>query len=95
MVIINYYLQQPYILTFDSLVWDIINLYKEALYIYTHIYMSVCVCVYAALMAYGSSQARGQTRAIAAGLHHSHSNEESECVCGLHTAQGNTGFLTC
>lgn len=45
MVIINYYLQQPYILTFDSLVWDIINLYKEALYIYTHIYMSVSVCI--------------------------------------------------
>ena len=29
-------------------------------------------------MPYGSSQARGQIRATAAGLHHSHSNEESE-----------------
>ena len=28
--------------------------------------------------AYGSSQARGQIRAVAAGLHHSHSNTESE-----------------
>ena len=29
-------------------------------------------------MAYGSSQARGQIQAIAAGLHHSHSNDGSE-----------------
>ena len=32
----------------------------------------------AALAAYGGSQARGQIRAIAAGLHHSHSNAGSE-----------------
>ena len=29
-------------------------------------------------VAYGNSQARGQIRAIAAGLHHSHSNAGSE-----------------
>ena len=29
-------------------------------------------------VAYGSSQARGQIRAAAAGLHHSHSNTRSE-----------------
>ena len=32
----------------------------------------------AATMAYGSSQARGQIRATAGGLHHSHSNTGSE-----------------
>ena len=35
----------------------------------------VCVCVFrAAPVAYGGSQTRGQIRAVAAGLHHSHSN---------------------
>ena len=29
-------------------------------------------------MAYGSSQARGQIRAVAASLHHSHSNDRSK-----------------
>ena len=33
----------------------------------------------AAPMAYGSSQAKGQIRAAAAGLHYSHSNSKSEC----------------
>ena len=32
----------------------------------------------AAPAAYGGSQARGQIRAVAAGLHHSHSNAESQ-----------------
>ena len=32
----------------------------------------------AALMAYGGSQARGRIGAIAAGLHHCHSNARSE-----------------
>jgi len=32
----------------------------------------------AAAMAYGASKARGQIGATAAGLHHSHSNAESE-----------------
>ena len=40
---------------------------------------------------YGNSQARGQIRAAAAGLHHSHSNSGSR----LHPpAQGNAGYLT-
>ena len=40
----------------------------------------VCVCVLfrAAPVAYGGSQARGPIGAIAAGLHHSHSNSRSE-----------------
>ena len=38
--------------------------------------LCVCVCVLfrAAPEAYGSSEARGQIRVAAAGLHHSHSN---------------------
>jgi len=32
----------------------------------------------ASAMAYGGSQARGQIGAVAAGLHHSHSNVRSE-----------------
>ena len=40
-------------------------------------------------MAYGSSQARGQIGAAAAGLHHSHS-----CICDLTTAHSKTGSLT-
>ena len=35
-------------------------------------------------MAYGGSQARGQIRGTAAGLHHSHSNARSELVFNLH-----------
>ena len=35
------------------------------------------VFFWAAPMAYGGSQTRGQIRAIAAGLHHSHSNARS------------------
>ena len=33
--------------------------------------------------AYGSSQARGRIGAAAAGLHHSHSNNGSSCLCDL------------
>ena len=38
----------------------------------------------AALEAYGGSQARGQIRAVAASLHHSHSNRDLSGVCDLH-----------
>ena len=39
----------------------------------------MCVCLFrATLEAYGSSQARARIRAVAAGLHHSHSNAVSE-----------------
>ena len=41
------------------------------------IYLSICL-FRAALMAYGGSQARGLTGAVAAGLCHSHSNARSE-----------------
>ena len=47
-------------------------------------------CLFRAIpTAYGSSQARGQIRAIAAGLHHSHSNVGSE-PCLWHTPQDAT-----
>ena len=35
-------------------------------------------------MAYVGSQARGRTRAMAAGLHHSRSNARSSRVCNVH-----------
>ena len=35
-------------------------------------------------VAYGSSQPRGWIEAVAAGLHHSHSNARSKPVCDLH-----------
>ena len=38
----------------------------------------VCVISWAAPTAYGGSQARGRIGAVAAGLHHSHSNVGSE-----------------
>ena len=39
----------------------------------------VCVCVFrATAVAHGGSQARGLIGAVAASLHHSHSNEGSE-----------------
>ena len=34
--------------------------------------------------AYGGSQARGQIKAVDAGLHHSHSNGDPSCLCDLH-----------
>ena len=52
----------------------------------------VCVCG-AAPAAYGSSQARGQIGAAAAGLHHSHSNAR-EKLCLQPVAHGNTRSLT-
>ena len=47
-------------------------------------------------MAYGDSQARGLIRAVAAGLHHSHSNAGSEPHLRptYTTAQGKAGSLT-
>ena len=38
----------------------------------------------ATLVAYGSSQARGEIGAAAARLHHSHSNADPSSVCDLH-----------
>ena len=54
-------------------------------------------CIFrAAPAAYGGSQARGQIRAAAAGLHHSHSNAGSEpCVSSTYTiTHGNARSLT-
>ena len=49
----------------------------------------------AAPTAYGGSQARGPIGAVAAGLHHSYSNVESEPVSVIYTtAHGNDGSLT-
>ena len=46
--------------------------------------------------AYGSSQSRGEIRAIAAGLHHSHSNAGFQGMSATYTtAHGNAGSLTC
>ena len=44
------------------------------------------------LSAYGNFQVRGQIRAAAAGLHHSHSNARSE-GCLYTAAHGNAGAL--
>ena len=45
----------------------------------TFIYMFVIYCLFkASPVAYGSSQARGRIRDVAAGLHHSHSNVGSK-----------------
>ena len=50
---------------------------------------------WAAPVAYGGSQARGPIRAIATGLHHSHSNAGIRAASATYTtAHGNTGSLT-
>ena len=56
----------------------------DFLYFY---YLFVCLFVAffrAAPAAYGGSKAKGQIRATAADLHHSHSNIRSEPLCDLH-----------
>ena len=47
-------------------------------YIYLFIQLFIYLFLMAAPMTYGSSQARGQIEAAAAGLDHSHSNTRSE-----------------
>jgi len=55
----------------------------------------VCVCLFRAAHAvYGSSQARGWIRAVAAGLGHSHSNGIRAPSETYNTAHGNTRSLT-
>ena len=44
-------------------------------------------------VAHGGSKARGQIRAVAAGLHHSHSNARSEHILTYTTAHGNARSL--
>ena len=58
---------------FESL-WTI---FRKMIFFFFGIFRAVPI-------AYGSSQARGQIGATAAGLHHSHSNAGSEPVCSLH-----------
>ena len=49
-----------------------------AFFFFVFCLLSFVLLFRAALKAYGGSQARGQIRATAAGLHHSHSNIRSE-----------------
>ena len=53
------------------------------------VFFSFLFCLFRATpAAYGGSQARGQTGAVAAGLHHSHSNARSEpCLRPYHSSQ--------
>ena len=48
------------------------------LFIYLFIFFCLFAISWAAPSAYGDSQARGLVGAVAAGLHHSHSNVASE-----------------
>ena len=47
-------------------------------FVFSSFVVVVVAISWAAPTAYGGSQARGRIRAAAAGLHHSHSNAESE-----------------
>ena len=58
-------------------------------------YLFIYICLFRTTpVAYGSSQARDQIGAAAAGLHHSHSNAGSESCLRPTTAHGNTRSLT-
>ena len=49
------------------------------------VFLFVCFLPFRATpAAYAGSQARGQIRAIADSLHHSHSNMGSNCICDLY-----------
>ena len=74
--------------------WMQLN-YLEAMCICRGWGMGYFIFFRATSMAYWGSQARDQTRAIATGLYHSHSNARSK-LCLRHTPQlaSNTGFLT-
>ena len=49
------------------------------IYIYIYIYIYIFICIFrATYVAYGSSQAKGQIGAVAAGLHQSHGNAGSK-----------------
>ena len=54
------------------------HIYLFYLFIFLFIFFVVVAISWGAPAAYGSSQARGQIRAAASGLHHSHSNARSE-----------------
>ena len=72
---------------------------QSLLKIHGHEFMYLCIYVFcfirAALVAYGSSQARGPLGAVATGLSHSHSNSGSEPHLPTYTtAHGNARSLT-
>ena len=64
----------------DGPLWQILQSIKACLSTYKESCVCVCVCVSFMVtpMTYGGFQARGQIRAVASGLHHSHSNTGSE-----------------
>ena len=65
------------------------------LLVYGCIYTYFFIFFRAALEAYGGSQARGRIEAVAASLHHHHSNARSEsCLQPTTTGDSNAGFLT-
>ena len=80
---------------FSHLVYNSQIYLSSYLSISLHIYFCCCCLFRATPIPYGGSQARGPIRAIAAGLHHSHSNVGSEPHL-WHTPQAhsNTGSLT-
>ena len=57
-------------------------------------FLSFFAISWAALTAYGGSQARGRIGAVAAGLHQSHSNAGSAVSATYTTAHSNAGPLT-
>ena len=62
---------------------------------YIDVSTSVFFSVFLGLHPCGGFQAKGQIRAVAAGLHHSHSNARSElCLWPTPQFTGNTGSLT-
>ena len=70
------------------------NKERDMVLTFSFLSLSFFFCFFrAAPTAYGGSQARGRIRAIAAGLHHSHSNSRAASATYI-TAHGNTGYLT-
>ena len=69
----------PKIPTWNSLHARSIGTWKPIIYLFIYLFI-FCLFAYsrAPPTAYGGSQARGQIRAVVAGLHHSHSNMGSE-----------------
>ena len=74
--------------------------YPDLSWKFMYSFLFVCFFVFvfclfrAAPEAYGGSQARGLIRAVAAGLHHSHSNGRSKPSLIYAAAYGNAGSST-
>ena len=73
-----------YYQTDESLLWCIVYLilWGQSYFCYTLLLFFLRFLFRATPMIYGSSHSRGQIRAIAANLHHSHSNAGSELHLG-------------